>query len=122
MARLLRTSGIGAAGVLAAALVVAVPTPSQATPVTTCGETLTGPGTYELVTDLSCPGAVTALTITGPTCTSTSVATPSPVISPTRGSGISAQSATGFSLTNGTVTGFTYAVDVRQPTTAASRT
>ena len=114
MARLLRTSGIGAAGVLAAALVVAVPTASEATPVTACGETLTGPGTYRLTADLLCFGSGIAITMTGAdvhldlgghTLWGDLTA---------EGRGISAQSATGFSITNGSVNGFYRAVSVLQ--------
>ncbi len=110
MARLLRTSGIGAAGVLAAALVVAVPTPSQATPVTTCGETLTGPGTYELTGDLFCGGAGAAITLTGADVHLELGGHTLWGDLTVDGRGISAQTATGFSITNGSVNGFYRAV------------
>ena len=82
----------------------------------TCGETLTGPGIYELTGDLFCGGAGAAITITGADVLldlddhtlwgDLTVA----------GEGIRVQSATGFSITNGSVNDFYRAVWTQQST------
>ncbi len=100
--------GSGAVAVLAMAALVAVPAPSAAVDVSTCGSTLSTPGSYQLVADLTCPGAGAAITVSGSGVQIDLGGHTLAGDAADGGVGVRVDAATGFSVTNGTITAFEY--------------